>query len=171
MGRLIAAALLERARLYVAEGRSRGLRVPCAPGALPPRRIACPHPVPGRTSELSSAGSALPGCGPNSGASARCISVLSELLQKGEASHRNHFAAPLRVALALALPGGKRADQAMRLFAKALKVAAPAVFSRRYSTGWKSAPCCRGPGRAWNAREREEELPYVDRLLEGWRSL
>jgi len=46
------------------------------------------------------------------------ISVLSELLQKGEASHRNHFALQLRVALALALLRQTSGSKPWRLFAR-----------------------------------------------------
>jgi len=170
--RLIAAALLERARLYVAEGRIAEASAclvrleRCAEAYRLPTSCAWSD-----IQNYRALGSACLAVARNRPHDA--ISVLSELLQKGEASHRNHFALQLRVALALALLAANERIKAMETFRKALKVAAPAGFFQTIlEQGLEIGTLLQGAResveRAANAKE---ELPYVDRLLEGWRSL
>jgi ATP/maltotriose-dependent transcriptional regulator MalT len=168
--RLIAAAVMERARLYLKEGRL--AEASASLMRLDRLAAACPCPSPCAWSDIHHyrlLGSVHLAVAQNRLEDA--VARLNRLVQDAENGQRNYFALRLRLLLATVLLGANERASALETLNGALGVAAPAgVFQTLLDQGpemgillWEA----RKDAERTHARER---LDYIDRLLEGWRS-
>ena len=170
--RLIAAALLERVRLYLSEGRI--TEASACLVRLERLAAACPAPTRCAWSEIENyraLASAYLAVAQNCPQDA--IAILVNLLREAEGGHSVYLALRLRLALAVALFGANERVKAMEVFRKALKVAATAgVFQTILDEGPEIGPLLQVVrSGVEHTAHASQNLPYVDRLLEGWRSL
>jgi len=170
--RLIAATLLERATLYISEGRiteastcvarlDRLAQARCSSGLCAWSDIE----------NYRALGAACLAAAREDSQTA--IEILSKLLKMAEGIHRTYFALRIRVALARALLGANESVKALESFRQGLKIAAPAgFFQTLLDQGAAVGPLLHG---ARECMERSahatEQLQYLDRLLQGWHSL
>jgi len=168
--RLIAATQLERARLYVTEGRlteastclvrlerfaeSYRIAQPCAWSDIENYRI------------LGSACLAMARNRPQ-----EAVNGLKELLQRAEEGRRAYFAIQLRLALAIALLATNERTAALETFRTALKEAQTAGFFQTIlEQGPEMGNLLQGArDSAEGTPYAKEELAYIDRLIEGCR--
>jgi LuxR family transcriptional regulator, maltose regulon positive regulatory protein len=170
--RLIAAALLERTRLYLAEGRI--TEASACLVRLERSATACRAPRPCAWTDIENyhaLGSAYLAIARNR--SQEAIDLLALPLQAAEGGHREALALRLRLTIAVALLAANERVKALEAFRKVLRVAATAGF---FQTILEQGPEVGILLLA--ARETVERSPYakdelacIDRLLLGWRSL
>lgn len=170
--RMIAAAILERTRLYLSEGRI----TEASACLVRLERLAAAYPslVPCAWSDIHNyraLGSAYLAVAQNRSQDA--VVVLNNLLVEAQGRHREYFALRLRLTLAVVLLGANEHAAALEAFHEVLKVASVAgVFRTILDQGPEIGTLL------WRARKDIERkghksdcLAYVDRLLETWRSI
>jgi LuxR family maltose regulon positive regulatory protein len=168
--RLIAAAVLERARLYLREGRlAEGsaclVRLERLASALP-----CPSPCAwSDIHHYRALGSVHLAVAQNRLEDA--VAALNKLLREVEGGQRNYFGLRLRLLLATVLLGANERASALETFNGALTVAARAgVFQTILDQGPEMATMLCEARKDAERTHAKERLSHIDRLLAGWRS-
>ena len=171
-GRLVAAALVERLRLYIVEGRM----IEASACVIRLERLAEEYPVSVRCAwtaihnYLALARAAL--------ASAEnrpqdAVPILTKLLDEAVLGRDLYFASRLGTALSVALIAANEPDAAETTFVSVLNAGAPAGLYRTIlDQGWEIGTLLqRSVERADRAAPFNEVKPYVNRLIAGWRHI
>jgi LuxR family transcriptional regulator, maltose regulon positive regulatory protein len=170
--RLIAAALLERTRLYLAEGRITEASACLVRLERSAKASHASRPCAWTDIENYHAlGSAYLAMARNR--SQEAIDLLAHLLQAAEGARRETLALRLRLAVAVALLAANERVKALEAFRKVLKLAAPAGF---FQTILEQGPevgtlLLATREAADRSPHAKDELACIDRFLAGWRSL
>jgi LuxR family transcriptional regulator, maltose regulon positive regulatory protein len=170
--RLVAAALLERTKLYLSEGRIAEASASCV--RLERLAGACDVNVPCAASDVQN----------YRGLATACLAVarnrpqeatgaLTRLLQEAEAAQRETLAIRLRLKIAMVLLAANDRGKALEVFRKALRAAAPAGFYQTILEQGTEVGALLTAAREAIDRSPffKDELAYVDRLQQGWKSL
>jgi LuxR family transcriptional regulator, maltose regulon positive regulatory protein len=170
--RLIAAALAERTRLYLAEGRL------AEAGACVAqlRRLATPNgepstPVSPEIENYRDLGAACLAI--RSNRTQEAVELLTHALERLERSHGTYLALRLRTLLAQAWLGAGEPARALDIFYEVAAVAAPAgVCQSIVDQGPEMGPLLMLARASVHATAKAQEIaPWLDRLLDSWRAL
>ncbi|MDN7177372.1 LuxR C-terminal-related transcriptional regulator [Caballeronia sp. SEWSISQ10-4 2] len=169
--RLIAVALVERTRLYLAEGRM----TEASACVVQLERLTAAYSNPRRSNSAEIANYCAVGAAFVAMAHNRmqdAVALLSKVLQSLESRHSDYHALRVRTAIAVAWLGANERARAVEVFRDVLKVAAPAGM---YRTILDQGPeigtllhAVREDTRC--TAQTKELLAYIDHLLEGWRA-
>jgi LuxR family maltose regulon positive regulatory protein len=170
--RMTAAALVERIRLYLAEGRE----VEAAACVAQLDQMA--HSNSPRSRSISLEIEHYRALGAASVAAAQhrteeATVVLSAALQSAQREHGDFLAIRLRTMLALVWLAANERTRAIEVFREVLKVAAPAgIYQSILDLGPDIGSLLHAAGEdARHTAQTNELVSYIDRLLDGWRLL
>jgi LuxR family maltose regulon positive regulatory protein len=170
--RLIAAALVERTRLHIMEGRMVEASA-CASqlDGLAARDSQSSPPVSAEIDNYRALGAACVAMADNRAHEA--VEWLNAARSSAECRHCDYLALRLRTTLALAFMSASDRSQAVEVFGEVLKVAAPAgIYQSILDQGPEIGPLLQAVrDDTRNTAQTRETVSYIDRLLDGWRSL
>jgi LuxR family maltose regulon positive regulatory protein len=169
--RLIAVALVERTRLYLAEGRM----TEASACVVQLERLAAAYLSPRRSNSEEIANYCAVGAAFVAMAHNRmqdAVALLNKVLQSLENRHSDYHALRVRTAIAVAWLGANERARAVEVFRDVMKVAAPAgVYRTILDQGPEIGTLLHAVREDTRCTAQTKELlAYIDHLLEGWRA-
>ena len=169
--RLIAAALVDRTRLHIREGRMAEAAA-CASqlDTLAARGPQSSSPVSAEIDNYRALAAACVAMAQNR--THEAVEYLNAARRSAEARHGDDLALRLRTTLALAWMGAGKAREAIEVFGEVLKVAAPAgIYQSILDQGPEIGPLLQAMRDGTrNTAQTKDMVSYIDRLLDGWRA-
>jgi LuxR family maltose regulon positive regulatory protein len=170
--RLIAAALVERTRLHISQGRMTEASACVSQlDGLAARNTQSSPPV---SAEIDNYRALATGCV----AAARnrtheAVEHLSAAWRSAESRHGDYLALRLRTTLALAWMGASKTHEAIEVFGEVVKAAAPAgICQSILDQGAEIGPLLQATrDDTRGTPQTKDVVNYIDRLLDGWRAL
>jgi LuxR family transcriptional regulator, maltose regulon positive regulatory protein len=170
--RLVAAALVERTRLHIHEGRMAEASA-CVTqlDELAARGLQSSPPV---SAEIDNYRALAAGCvAMAQKRTHEAVGYLSVAQRSAQSRHGDYLALRLRTTLALAWMGGGHTREAIEVFGEVVKVAAPAgIYQSILDQGPEIGALLQAiRDDALNPAHTKETSKYIDRLCDGWRVL
>ena len=169
--RLIAAALVDRTRLHIREGRMAEAAA-CASqlDTLAARGPQSSSPVSAEIDNYRALAAACVAMAQNR--THEAVEYLNAARRSAEARHGDDLALRLRTTLALAWMGAGKTREAIEVFGEVLKVAAPAgIYQSILDQGPEIGPLLQAMRDGTrNTAQTKDMVSYIDRLLDGWRA-
>jgi LuxR family transcriptional regulator, maltose regulon positive regulatory protein len=170
--RLIAAALVERTRLHIREGRMAEASA-CASqlDGLAARGPQSSPPVSAEIDNYRALAAACVAMAQNR--THEAVERLSAAQRSAECRHGDYLALRLRTTLALVWMGAGKVREAIEVFGEVVKVAAPAgIYQSILDQGPEVGPLLQAVrDDTPNTAQTRDMVNYIDRLFDGWRAL
>jgi LuxR family transcriptional regulator, maltose regulon positive regulatory protein len=170
--RLIAAALVERTRLHISEGRmTEASACTSQLDGLAARHPQSSTPVSTEIDNYRALAAACVAMAHNR--TDEAVALLSAAQRSAESRHGDYLALRLRTTLALAWMGAGKVREAVEVFGEVVKVAAPTgIYQSILDQGREVGPLLQAVrDNTRDTAQTRDVVTHLNRLLDGWRAL